>query len=126
MDSIRMMCYCNFLSRLFARRESGDAPTSLSNLQLLFGRERGLSCHSSVRSFAFLLLLIPVGADVGWGSAFSIAEQGAKAPGMGTAFTSIADDGSAFYYNPAGIAFQSGTHMEMDAIAVVGLFRFFP
>jgi len=54
----------------------------------------------------FLLSLIPVAADLGWGSAFSIAEQGAKAPGMGTAFTSIADDGSAFYYNPAGIAFQ--------------------
>jgi len=85
-----------------------------------------LSCHSSFRSFLFLLSLIPVAADLGWGSAFSIAEQGAKAPGMGTAFTSIADDGSAFYYNPAGIAFQPGTHMEMDAIAVVGLFRFFP
>jgi long-chain fatty acid transport protein len=73
-----------------------------------------------------VLLLIPAAANVAWGSAFSIAEQGAKAPGMGTAFTSIADDGSAFYYNPAGLAFQSGTHMEMDAIAVVGLFRFFP
>ena len=45
---------------------------------------------------------------------------------MGTAYTAIADDGSAMYYNPAGIAFQPGTRMEMDAIAVVGLFRFFP
>jgi long-chain fatty acid transport protein len=45
---------------------------------------------------------------------------------MGTAFTSVADDGSAIYYNPAGIAFQPGTRMEMDAIVVVGLFRFFP
>ena len=80
--------------------------------------ERGLSCHSALRSIAFLLLLIPVAA-VAWGSAFSIAEQGAKARGMGTAFTSIADDGSAMHYNPAGIAFQ-------DAIAVVGLFPFFP
>lgn len=45
---------------------------------------------------------------------------------MGTAYTAIADDGSAMYYNPAGIAFQAGTHMQMDAVAVVGLFRFFP
>jgi long-chain fatty acid transport protein len=45
---------------------------------------------------------------------------------MGTAYTAISDDGSAIYYNPAGFAFQAGTHMQMDAIAVVGLFRFFP
>jgi long-chain fatty acid transport protein len=45
---------------------------------------------------------------------------------MGTAFTGIADDGSAIYYNPAGIAFQPGFHLEMDNLAVVGLFRFFP
>ena len=85
-----------------------------------------MRCLSGVRSFAFLFLLILGAANVGWGSAFSIAEQGAKAAGMGTAYTSIADDGSAMYYNPAGIAFQPGTRMQMDAIAVVGLFRFFP
>ena len=61
-----------------------------------------------------------------WGSAFSIHEQGAKASGMGTAYTAIADDGSAMYYNPAGIAFQPGTHMQMDAEAVIGIFRYFP
>jgi long-chain fatty acid transport protein len=61
-----------------------------------------------------------------WGSAFSIAEQGAKAAGMGTAYTAIADDGSAIYYNPAGFAFQSGTHAQADLLAVIGLFRYFP
>ena len=45
---------------------------------------------------------------------------------MGTAFIATADDGSALYYNPAGIAFQPGTHMEMDNTVVVGLFRFTP
>jgi long-chain fatty acid transport protein len=64
--------------------------------------------------------------NLAWGSAFTITEQGARAAGMATAFTSVADDGSAIYYNPAGIAFQSGTKLEMDAIVVVGLFRFFP
>ena len=60
------------------------------------------------------------------GSAFAIGEQGARAAGMGTAFTAVADDGSAIYYNSAGIAFQPGFHMEMDGLVVVGLFRFFP
>ncbi|MGH9721179.1 MAG: OmpP1/FadL family transporter [Bryobacteraceae bacterium] len=60
------------------------------------------------------------------GSAFAITELGARAAGMGTAFTSIADDGSALYYNPAGIAFQPGMRLQMDMLVVVGLFRFFP
>ena len=59
-------------------------------------------------------------------SAFAIAELGARAAGMGTAFTAIADDGSALFYNPAGIAFQPGTRLQMDNLVVVGLFRFFP
>ncbi len=60
------------------------------------------------------------------GSAFSIEELGTKAAGMGTAFIATADDGSALFYNPAGIAFQSGSHMQMDSTVVVGLFRFTP
>jgi long-chain fatty acid transport protein len=76
-------------------------------------------------AFAAVLFLIAV-PDVAWGSAFAIGEQGARAAGMGTAFTAVADDGAAIFYNPAGIAFQSGMHMQMDAMAVVGLFRFFP
>ena len=77
------------------------------------------------RLISFSALLITTLPHL-YGSAFSIAEQGAKAGGMGTAYTAIADDGSAIYYNPAGLAFQVGTHMQMDAIAVVGLFRYFP
>lgn len=60
------------------------------------------------------------------GSAFSVAEMGARAAGMGTAFIATADDGSALFYNPAGIAFQPGVHVEMDNTVVVGLFRFNP
>ncbi len=61
-----------------------------------------------------------------FGSAFSVAEMGARAAGMGTAFIASADDGSALFYNPAGIAFQPGVHLEMDSTVVVGLFRFTP
>jgi long-chain fatty acid transport protein len=59
-------------------------------------------------------------------SAFSISELGARATGMGTAFIATADDGSALFYNPAGIGFQPGTHLEMDSTVVIGLFRFTP
>ena len=45
---------------------------------------------------------------------------------MGTAFTSVADDGSALLYNPAGIGFQPGTRLQMDNLVVVGFFHFFP
>ena len=65
-------------------------------------------------------------ADRSSGSAFSIAENGARAAGMGNAFTSVADDGSAIFYNPAGIAFSEGMNFEMHNLAVVGLFRFVP
>jgi long-chain fatty acid transport protein len=69
---------------------------------------------------------ILLAAQSAWGSAFAINELGVRAQGMGGAFTSIADDGSALYFNPAGIAFQRGLKLEMDALAVVGLFRFTP
>jgi long-chain fatty acid transport protein len=65
-------------------------------------------------------------AQVALSSAFAINELGARAQGMGGAFTSIADDASAIFFNPAGIAFQKGLQLEMDELTVIGLFRFFP
>jgi long-chain fatty acid transport protein len=45
-------------------------------------------------------------APLGFAAGFSIFEQGAKATGMGGAFTATADDPSAIFYNVAGIAYQ--------------------
>lgn len=61
-----------------------------------------------------------------FGSNFSIFENGVRAAGMGGAFVAIANDGSALFYNPAGIAFQPGMRMQMDGLGVIGLFRTFP
>lgn len=41
-----------------------------------------------------------------WGAGFALFEHGNRAMGMGGAFTAVADDPSALYWNPAGAAFQ--------------------
>ena len=61
-----------------------------------------------------------------WASGFSILELGGRAAGMGGAFAGLADDGSALFYNPAGIAFQQGLRFEADGFVTKGLFHFIP
>ena len=82
-----------------------------------------------VRSYLLapaLFVALLFSGNPAWGSAFSIAELGARAAGMGTAFCAVADDGSALLYNPAGIGFQPGTRLQMDNLVVVGFFHFIP
>lgn len=52
------------------------------------------------------------------GAGFHIAEQGAKAMGMANAFTAQADDPSALFFNPAGIAFQKGTQFSLGVTVI--------
>src|ERR1700691_3108934 len=82
--------------------------------------------RKAFRRFALACGITSTIAGACFGSAFSVNELGARASGMGTAFIATADDGSALVYNPAGIAFQPGMHMEMDSSVIVGLFRFTP
>ena len=42
---------------------------------------------------------------------FQINEHGAKAMGMGGAFTAQASDPSAIFFNPAGLGFQKGINV---------------
>lgn len=56
---------------------------------------------------AFSLTCLMAGSA--FGSGFLIPEQGAKASAMGGAFAATADDPSAIFYNPAGIANQGET-----------------
>ncbi len=50
---------------------------------------------------------------------FFIGEQGARAQGMGGAFTGVADDPSAAWFNPAGIAFQEGISGTLNLDVIV-------
>jgi long-chain fatty acid transport protein len=65
-------------------------------------------------------------APAAFPSAFSVNENGVVAQGMGGAFVSVADNATALFFNPAGIAFQDGANFNMDSLVVVGLFRFTP
>ncbi len=58
-------------------------------------------------------------ATMSFGAGFKIAEQGAKAMAMGNAFAALADDASALAYNPAGIAFQKGSQLQIGSTTIL-------
>jgi long-chain fatty acid transport protein len=58
--------------------------------------------HATLVALAILFLA----AAPAYPAGFSIFAQGAKASGMGLAFTAVADDPSAVFYNPAGLGWQ--------------------
>jgi len=63
---------------------------------------------SGLLALAACLLLVPASS---FGAGFALFEHGARAVAMGGAFGATADDPTALYFNPAGIAFQKGTSM---------------
>lgn len=60
--------------------------------------------------------LLPLGAMAG---GFSIPEQGSKAAAMAGAFTGLANDPTAIYFNPAGISFIPGMNLTLGSTFVV-------
>ena len=76
------------------------------------------------RSLAFVSLCVGLAATGGVPAAaagFLSSGPGARAAAMGGAFTAVADDASAIYYNPAGLAQQRGALMlEHAPIAETG------
>jgi len=47
------------------------------------------------------------------GVVFLLISPGARAAGMGEAFVGLADDATAVYWNPAGLAFQTGKEITL-------------
>ncbi|MDT8375883.1 MAG: outer membrane protein transport protein [Mariprofundaceae bacterium] len=50
---------------------------------------------------------------------FQIPEMGVKAMGMGHAFTAVADDPTANWFNPAGLAFQQGHAVTVGGVVIM-------
>ena len=69
---------------------------------------------------ACTLLVLALAVSISFGGGYQINEHGARSMGMGGAFVARALDGSAIYFNPAGLAFQSGFH------AMIGTTLIFP
>jgi len=65
-------------------------------------RRGRVSSHAALVALALLFFA----AAPAYPAGFSIFAQGAKASGMGLAFTAVADDPSAIFYNPAGLGWQ--------------------
>lgn len=77
--------------------------------------KRGLALKCRLGIIVLVVLLVP---SLVCGAGFHIREQGAKAMGMANAFVAQADDPSAIFYNPAGIAFQSGTQLSLGVTVI--------
>ncbi|MBT3317059.1 hypothetical protein HN388_03685, partial [bacterium] len=63
-----------------------------------------------------LILLV---SGTAFAAGFNIYEAGAKATALGGAFTATADDGSAIFYNPAGLAFIEGSGLSMNLMPII-------
>ena len=57
-------------------------------------------------------------ASLATAAGLKVNEQGAKAMAMGNAFTAQADDPSALFYNPAGIAFLKGGQFSLGTVNI--------
>jgi long-chain fatty acid transport protein len=59
---------------------------------------------------AVVSLLLPT---LSYGAGFALFEHGNRAMAMGGAFTAVADDPSAMFWNPAGLAFQTDKGIQV-------------
>ena len=70
----------------------------------------------------FALFALCVATTSSQAGGFQIGEMATRSSGMGSAFTAVADDASAAWYNPAGSVFLEGNQMMIggDALIVPG------
>ena len=62
---------------------------------------------------SFMIVLLMIFPSLAFSHGWAGYEQGAKAHGMGGAFTGLADDPTAVYFNPAGITQLEGTQISL-------------
>jgi long-chain fatty acid transport protein len=73
---------------------------------------------------AAVLLVVP---SLSFGAGFALFETGTRSFAMAGAFVAVADDPSAMFWNPAGLAFQDdkGTQVMMGAILIAPVQTFY-
>ncbi len=67
------------------------------------------------RMLLWLLLMTPIQAFC---SGYQLPDQSVRAVGMADAFTAVADDASAVWYNPAGVAFQQAPQISLGGVDI--------
>lgn len=72
-----------------------------------------------LRKYFTIILLFIIACSNIFASGFQINEQGSRAMGLGGAFTGLANDPSAIYFNPAGITQLYGTHLIGGATLIL-------
>lgn len=78
---------------------------------------------SLTKTLVVLVVLMVCGATA-FAGGYQINEHGARATGMGGAFVAQASDGSAIYFNPAGLAFQSGFKVLLGTTIIMPSSKF--
>jgi long-chain fatty acid transport protein len=78
-----------------------------------------------VRQFGEALLLTLIVASVALAGGFQLNEHGANAMSQGGAFAARASDGSAIYFNPAGLGFQTNGSIYIGATGIVPTISFY-
>jgi len=72
-----------------------------------------------MKKIIVLLGMFFIGLHSAYAAGFQIPEMGVKAMGMGHAFTAVADDPTANWFNPAGLAFQKGYAVTAGGVLVI-------
>jgi len=67
--------------------------------------------------FTFVMILLF--SSTAFASGFAVKDQGAKAMSLANAFTGVADDTTAAWYNPAALVFQDGVSVTAGAQVVI-------
>ncbi|OIO69144.1 MAG: hypothetical protein COW19_01520 [Zetaproteobacteria bacterium CG12_big_fil_rev_8_21_14_0_65_55_1124] len=86
------------------------------------------SCRSNVFIHSGLALCsVLCFSSLAVAGGFQIGEMATRASGMGSAFTAVADDASAAWHNPAGVAFTQGSQlMGGSAVLIVPGVKYSP
>lgn len=71
-----------------------------------------------MRRFLVLAGVMALAPALAWGAGFSLYEHGARAVALGGAFAATADNPTAVYYNPAGLAFLEGTSVTVGVYGI--------